>query len=132
VADPFETSGAIGLGVSAALAQEYAQDQREFLPLIASVLKSALPNDVEVLEQGLFKKTIRGVSVRQGENKLLLEDVGRGSLQASFTRVVRGIALKTESISVEEWVALVGEALEKSAKDNLAARNALAARLGLQ
>ena len=132
MADPFETSGAIGLGVSAALAQEYAQDQREFLPLIASVLKSALPNDVEVLEQGLFKKTIRGVSVRQGENKLLLEDVGRGSLQASFTRVVRGIALKTESISVEEWVALVGEALEKSAKDNLAARNALAARLGLQ
>jgi hypothetical protein len=131
VSDPFETSGAIGLGVSAALAQQYAQDQREFLPLIASVLKNAIPNDVEIIETGLFKKTIKGVAVRQGENRLVLEDIGHGSLQASFTRVVRGIALKTESVSVEEWVALIGEALEKSAKENLAARNALAKRLGL-
>ena len=131
MADPFETTGAIGLGVSAALAQEYQKDQREFLPLIASVLKSSLPNEVDIIETGLFKKTVRGVAVRQGENKLVLEDTGHGALQATFTRVVRGIALKSESLTVQEWVALVGDALEKSAKDNLAARNALASRLGL-
>ena len=121
----------IGMGVAGALAKQYADEQRDFLPLIATVLKNALPNDVQLIETGLFKKSLKGLVVASGENRLKLEDMGRGSLQASFTRVVRGIALKTEFISVEEWLTLVAEALESAVKDNTSARMALAKTLDL-
>jgi hypothetical protein len=121
----------IGLGVAGALAKQYADDQHEFLPLIARVLKDAMPDGVEIVETGLFKKTLKSVAVIHGENRLKLEDVGRGPLQASFTRVVRGIALKTEPLTVEEWLAGVSEALEHAAKSNEKARMALARTLDL-
>ena len=121
----------IGMGVAAALSAQYAQEQREFLPMIARVLKDSMPNEVELLESGLFKKTLRGVVVNQGDNRLALEDPGRGALQATFTRIVRGIALKTERLTVEEWLVMVGDVLEHAAQENAAARRSLAKTLGL-
>lgn len=93
---------------------------------------SSTPESVELIETGLFKKSLRGVVLNEGENRLTLEDSGRGGLQASYTRVVRGIALKTEKLTVEEWVTMVSELLEERAKENNAARNALANALGLE
>ncbi|HWD39255.1 MAG TPA: hypothetical protein VG944_10430 [Fimbriimonas sp.] len=131
VPDGFETTDMIGMGVAGALAKQYSDEQRDFLPLIAGVLKSSLPNEVELVEKGLFKKTLVGVSVNHGENRLKLEDTGRGSLEASFTRVVRGIALKTEIVTVQEWLVLVAEAIEDAVKNNASARAALAQTLNL-
>jgi hypothetical protein len=131
VPDGFETSDMIGMGVAAALAHQYAKEQREFLPLIARVLKDSMPDQVDLIETGLFKKTLRGVLVNDGGNRLTLEDQGRGPLQASFTRVVRGIALKTEPVTVDEWLTMVGEMLERQAGENAAARASLAKMLGL-
>jgi len=122
---------AMEMSVQAALARQYASEQRDFLPFLASMLKSALPNEVQVLEAGLFKKTVRGVVLTQGENRYVLEDSGRGSLQATFTRVVRGIALKTETLSIQEWLACVGQELDKFAVESEQARRALAQSLGL-
>lgn len=127
----FESSDMVGIGVAAALCSQYAQEQREFLPLVARVLKDSLPDEVDLIETGLFKKTLKGVVVTHGENRLTLEDPGRGPLQASFTRIVRGIALKTEKLSVEEWLTMIGDVLEQTAHENEAARRSLAKTLGL-
>ncbi len=126
-----EGSDVIGMGVAAALGRQYAQEQREFLPMMARILKDSMPESVELIETGLFKKSLRGLIVHHEGNRLTLEDPGRGPLQASFTRVVRGIALKTEPLSIEEWLAAVSACLEKMAAENAAARAALARTLGL-
>jgi len=119
------------MGVAGALAQQYMTDQREFLPMLARLLKSVMPSSVQTIETGLFKKTIKGLTLTQGENRLSLVESGSGGLEASHTRVVRGIALKTESITVEEWLTMVSESLEESAQKNAQARAAMARLLGL-
>jgi hypothetical protein len=121
----------VSIGVAGALAQQYATDQREFLPMLAHLLKESLPGEVQLIEVGFFKKTIKGVVITHGESRLTLEDPGHGSLEATHTRVVRGIALKTDRLEMEEWLTLLGETLEQSAKSNAKARAAMAKMLGL-
>jgi hypothetical protein len=131
VPDGFDGSDVIGMGVAAALGRQYAQEQREFLPMMARILKDSMPESVELIEAGLFKKTLRGVVVNHEGNRYKLEDPGKGPLQASFIRVVKGIALKTETLTIQEWLAAVSEVLERTAVENASARAALARTLGL-
>ena len=96
------------VGVAGALAHAYAQDARTFLPLLAQVLTSALPDETLVERRGgLFQreKPIRKVTVSLGDLIYTLEDLGRGPLAAQQAKVVRGITLKTEAIPVEDWLA---------------------------
>jgi hypothetical protein len=131
VPDGLEGSHIVSLGVAGALSKEYSADQRAFLPMLAKLLKSSAPDQVQLIETGLFKKTLKGLVVEDGENRLTLEDPGRGPLQASFTRVVRGIALKTQTLSMEEWLAMLSDTLEHAASVNAESRAALAEMLGL-
>lgn len=96
------------VGVAGALARAYAQDARTFLPLLAQVLTSALPDETLVERRGgLFQreKPIRKVTVSLGDLIYTLEDLGRGPLAAQQAKVVRGITLKTEAVPVEDWLA---------------------------
>jgi len=96
------------VGVAGALAHAYAQDARTFLPLLAQVLTSALPDETLVERRGgLFQreKPIRKVTVSLGDLIYTLEDLGRGPLAAQQAKVVRGITLKTEAVPVEDWLA---------------------------
>lgn len=96
------------VGVAGALAHAYAQDARTFLPLLAQVLTSALPDETVVERKGgLFQreKPIRKVTVTLGDTIYTLEDLGRGPLSAQRAKVVRGITLKTEAVPVEDWLA---------------------------
>lgn len=96
------------VGVAGALAHAYAQDARTFLPLLAQVLTSALPDETLIERRGsLFQreKPIRKVTVSLGDLIYTLEDLGRGPLAAQQSKVVRGITLKTEAVPVEDWLA---------------------------
>ena len=128
MSDPFEEQEWVKFGVAATLSKQYAADQRMFLDLLARMLEGALPGEVEIGRKGgLFsKKTVQRVSVLIGENDYSLEDPGRGPLSATRKRIVRGIALKTEAIPVEEWLAELGAALDDRASTSAAAREALA------
>lgn len=116
------------LGLSAALANSYAEDARGFLPLLAGFLAAGLP-DVATVERkgGLFQKQkpISKITVALGENLYTLEDTGRGMLSAQRTKIVRGIRLKTEEIPIEEWLAAISEEVSRHAKRNEAAFFAL-------
>lgn len=115
------------VGVAATLAKEYAADQRRLLELLAGMLDGVLPNETEVRRRGgLFsRKTVQSLRVHLGDFAYSLEDPGRGPLRAARVRIVRGIALKTEELPVEEWLDTLGEALEDRARTSGTARAAL-------
>ncbi len=130
--DAFEDQEWVKFGVAAALSKQYATDQREFLELLAQMLERALPDETEIGRRGGFfaKKTVQKIVVLLGENRYTLEDPGRGPLQASRTRIVRNIALKTEAIPVETWVQELGGTLDERARSSASAREALARMIG--
>ena len=132
MSDEFEQQEWMKFGVAATLSKQYAADQRVFLNLLASMLESALPGEAEVVKRGgLFsKKTLSKVIVTFGDNRYTLEDPGRGPLEASRTRIVRGIALKTEAQPVETRLAELSANLDERAKTSAAAREALARLVG--
>jgi hypothetical protein len=132
MADDFEAQDWVKFGVATTLSRQYAADQRGFLEMLARLLEGAMPDETEVMRRGgLFsKKTVQRVMVTLGENRYTLEDPGRGPLQAARVRVVRGIALKTEPISVEEWVDELSAHVDERARTDQAAREALARLVG--
>ncbi len=130
--DAFEDQEWVKFGVAATLAKQYTADEKAFLELLAQMLERALPDETEIGRRGGFfaKKTVQKVTVLLGENRYILEDPGRGPLQAARTRIVRGIALKTEAIPVEAWVQELGAALDERARSSASAREALAKMVG--
>ena len=132
MADDFEEQDWVKVGVAAELTKQYAADQRALLDNLANMLESAFPNETTILRRGgLFaKKSISAIKVRFGEYSYNLEDVGRGSLRASQTKIVRGIALRTEELPVEDWLELLGEELEAHTRNHAKAREALSKFVG--
>lgn len=131
MSDSFESQDWVRVGVASALAKEFAADQRRFLSLFAKVLQESLPQETKVVTKGLFTKTIIGVEVTLGENRYRIEDTGSGPLQAGKTRVVRGIALKTEPIAMDTCLTEISETMEERARQSAGDRLAMARLLGL-
>ena len=124
----------LNLGVAAALGKQYATDQRTFLETLAVMLEGALPDEIQIERRGgLFaKKTVKRIVVTLDEFRYTLEDRGRGPLHATRTRIVRSIALKTEEITMDEWLADLGAALDHRAQSSAATREALARMIGIE
>lgn len=131
MADDLEDRSWARMGVAAALGREYAAEGKTFLEFLARLLKSTMPDETEVATKGLFKKSVQGVTVDLGDTRFTIQDPGKGPLAASRAQVVRGIALKTEPISVEECLRELEIALESRANENARARQALSDMLGL-
>ncbi|BCM90508.1 hypothetical protein IAD21_02362 [Abditibacteriota bacterium] len=126
-----ELDPAVKIGVAANLSRYYTAEGRGLLSPLARLLKDALGEAVELQMTGGFfsKKELSGVSFTLGEWRYALEDGGgdrrTGPLVAKRTRVVRGIALKTEDLPVSTWLEEVGLALEVEAQNNEATHAAL-------
>lgn len=128
MSDDFEQQEWVRLGVAANMSRQYSSDQREFLERLATTLISLFPGEVEIARSGGFfskKKPVQKIRLNLGEWQYILEDPGRGNLIAARTRVVRGIALKTETITVPELIEEMGEFLELRAHNSQAIRDAL-------
>jgi hypothetical protein len=132
MADDFEDQGWVKLGVSAALEAEYLRDQKTFVELLAKTLSSTLPNETEIQTRGLFKKSIVGITVMFDNNRYMIQLPEHGPVYAGRTHIVRGIALKTEPITVEQCLQEISAAIESRAAQSGSARTALANMLGLE
>lgn len=121
-----ELEPAIKIGVAANLAKHYAAEGRDLLSPLARLLEDSLGERVETKMAGGFlsKKHLVGLTFTLGEWRYSLEGVS-GALQGKRTRVVRGIALKTEDVPVALWLEEVGLALEVEAQSNQATHDAL-------
>jgi len=133
MADELGDDGLTRLGVAGALCREYEADERAFLAFLVSSLERAFGSEIEILFKGGFlsKKVVRGVVLSSGDARYTLEDPGNGLLKATITHVVRGIALKTEPVKVEDWLSIVSEIAEQKASEHSSTRKALADMLGL-
>ena len=126
-----ELDPAVKIGVAANLARHYSAEGRDLLSPLARLLQSALGERVEMQMAGAFfsKKALTGVIFTLGEWRYSLQDAGgdpkSGPLAAKRTRVVRGIALKTEELPVSAWLEEVGLALEVEAQSSEATHAAL-------
>jgi len=113
--------------VAAALRAD-AGDLATFLEVLAVKLETALPGGVRVDRAGgLWRKPKRVVrlSCDLGDERFQLAAAATG-LEAVRTRVVRGIALKSEVLPLDGWIEALSGALARSAATSAAASQALA------
>ncbi|MCC2671015.1 MAG: hypothetical protein K0Q72_3486 [Armatimonadetes bacterium] len=128
-----EEEGWLAAGVSAALARAYTEHQREFIDSLASLLESALPQQVQVVRKRSLLSKARPVTELRldlGDLRYTLESPRQGAPVARRVLVKRGIVLRTEEVPVPEWIRDVGAALEEHAQRHEDAAAALRRFIG--
>ncbi len=103
-------------------------DIKAFLEALAVKLEGSLPEHTKVTRQGsLFSREhpVKEVEVLLGEYEYRIGRERQGPLVAVRAKVVRGIVLKTEQISVEQWIEELSEALARVAAQSAQACAAL-------
>lgn len=122
---------ALQIGVAAYLAKSYGEDERDFLESAALMLERALPQATLVERGGAFWSKIhpvKNLKVTLGEHEWMLNNQPHAPLQAQIRRSVR-VALKTETVSMADWIARLSAALSERAEQSHQAREALEAWL---
>jgi hypothetical protein len=104
-----------------------SRDLSTFLEVMAGKFTRALPGRVKVEYQGGVlrrNKQVRRILIQLGEDRF---EVAReqGAVLARRVRVVRGIALKTEELAVESWLAELSRALVREGQSTSEGRIAL-------
>jgi hypothetical protein len=92
---------------------------------LATVLRQTFPSHTTVRESGLFSKKITSFDVTLGDFTFRLSRE-RAHVVAHRVTTVRGIVLRTETMSLEEWLTALAEKLSEMARSNTAAREAFA------
>jgi hypothetical protein len=122
----------LAAGMAAGLTREYAGDREMFLSVLVETLQPALGERLRVERSGgWFRRggPIRRLQVDLGEQHYVLEVGKGGALSATCSRIVRGIALRTDELSVEDWLRTVTEALAECARTHREALEALKRRV---
>ncbi len=121
----------LGFEVLASSLRADAGDTKLFLEALATKLGGALPSRTVIeRESHLFsrEKPVKSISIELGEFRYQIGQA-RGTLAAQRTRVVRGIALKTETLGVDDWLDALSQGLmelaEQSAQDRAALQRML-------
>ena len=129
-----DNSNALQVGVAAYLAKSYGEDERDFLESAALMLERALPDATLIERGGAFWSKVRPVKhlkVTLDEWEFTLANrAAHSPLDAQIRRSVRGVALRTESVPMADWIARLSAALNERAAQSQAAREALEAWLG--
>ena len=115
------------LDLLAASLRADATDTAAFLEALATRLEGALPGQVEVERKGgLFGggKRVRRIGVRLGDGHYEIEE-DHGAVVARRRTVVRGIALKSEPLSLEAWIEALSADLVALAQSSERGRIAL-------
>ena len=95
---------------------------------LASKLEAALPDQVEVERRGGLlgaNKRVRRIEVTLGDQRYEAEPQ-RGRVTCRRRSVVRGIALKTQELDLDAWIAALSQDLVEEADRSERGRQALA------
>jgi hypothetical protein len=121
------TQAQVGIGadqIAAGMALDLSNIET-FLGHLARGLHQAVPSQVHVEASGAH---IVGIEVNLDPDAFVLRRDG-GRVVAQYKKLVRGIALKTKELPLEQWVQMLSESLARHANVNAQA-GALAAQLG--
>lgn len=115
------------------LAAALKSDQKEsasVIEVLAKKFQAILPDQTTVVRGGWLlssEKPVKELKVEFEEFHYLLNREKHGTVTARELKVVRGVALKSREVSVDDWITLVADALSKYASKNASARQALSA-----
>jgi hypothetical protein len=104
-----------------------AADLNAFVEALAVKLEGALPGRVTIARQGgLFSRSkgVREISVDMGDSRYSLVSNG-GRIETTRRNEVRGIAIKSEPLELDEWIAALSGELEAAARESADGRQAL-------
>jgi hypothetical protein len=115
------------VGVAGALLSRYQQDQQALLEQLGIFLEGTLPHLTSVKRTMgvLGPRRTTGVTVELGTMRYALERTQRGGLEGSRIRVVRNVALRTEPLTIEDWINEVANALASELDRTTGGRAAL-------
>lgn len=108
-------------------------DITAFTEALAVKLSGALPGQTVVERKGGLlsrEKRVRRMTVDLGDQRYDLEVAG-SRITPRVCRVVRGIVLKTDEVSLEQWIDDLSRRLAQEAEHSEQARLALERLLGL-
>ncbi len=123
----------MGFEMLAASLRADAGDSLAFMEALAAKLGGALPHRVRVERGGgLFSHThpVRQITINLGDWQYLINAAPDGTLAAERTHAVRGIALKSEPVALEQWIDDLTAGLAALAQASLQDRMALQRLLG--
>ena len=103
-------------------------DLKTFLDALAIKLEGSLPDYTRVARQGSIfsrERSVKEIAVSLGEYQYRIGREKQGFLIAMRVHMVRGIALKTEQITVDQWIDELSEALALLASHSAQSRAAL-------
>jgi hypothetical protein len=116
------------LDLLAASLRADAGDLDAFVEALATKLVAALPDQVEVERRGGLlgaNKRVRRIEVTLGDQRYEAEPE-RGRVTCRRRSVVRGIALKTQELDLDAWIAALSQDLIEEADRSERGRQALA------
>jgi hypothetical protein len=105
-----------------------AADLEAFVEALAAKLEAALPDQVQVERRGGLlggNKRVRRIEVTVGDQRYEAEH-DRGRLTCRRRSVVRGIALKTQELDLDAWIAALSQDLLEESERSERGRQALA------
>ncbi len=123
-----ELSEPLRMEMFAASLRADSTDVKAFLEALATKLEGSLPNQTIVTRHsGLFSREhpVKEIIVTLGEYQYRISRDRQGPLQALRAKVVRGIVLKTEQLSIEQWIDELASGLAQTAAQSAQARAAL-------
>jgi hypothetical protein len=103
-------------------------DLKTFLDALAVKLEGSLPDHTRVIRQGSFfsrERSVKEIAVSLGEYQYRISREKQGFLMAVREHMVRGIVLKTEQITIDQWIDGLSEALAQLASHSAQSRAAL-------
>ena len=122
-------AGPDDLDLVAASLRADAGDLEAFVEALAVKLEAALPDQVEVERRGggLLggRKRVRRIEVTLGDQRYEVEP-DHGRVTCRRRSVVRGIALKTQELDLDAWIAALSQDLVEEADRSERGRQALA------
>jgi hypothetical protein len=101
------------LGVTSALLDRYQRDQQALLDQLATFLEGTLPRQTSVKRTHgvLGPRRTTGLTIEVAGQRYNLGQAEHARLEASRTRVVRGVAVRTEDLAMADWLSELGAAL---------------------
>ena len=123
--------GVLAASFAAELGRGLAGDREMFLSLLVQTLQPALGERLRVQRGGWLRRDgpIRRLEIDLDAQRFALEVGKGGALATTRQRIVRGIALKTEEVSVEAWLQSLAAALADYGRTHQEAVDALKRRL---
>jgi hypothetical protein len=118
---------ALDIDMLAASLRADSGDLRSFVEALAVKLEEAVPGGVRVerRREGMFgPKLVRAILLDAGDQRLELI-ASAGSVQTRCARLSGGIVLKSQTLDIESWLRMLGQALAVQAERSETTRRAL-------